>query len=276
MRPTAFTLIELLVVITIVVMLLAMLMPAMDQAIYQAELTVCGARLHGVALSAQTYAIGNKRTYPRPVSDKPGVNPDSVYSPWVLAGGGTGGADYRPALRNFLSINASLNDPLSRKVDLETVIDPVNEAVWASYTIWFGHGYPRDQGLFRVGQRWTYTDAAGNKETYSVMVSDYLNVNPTWFYASHPDRDGMAWNDFYDNQVMKGSPPTGAKYTYSHWRGSLPDSKLKFDTNWAYEDGSVRRLNAMTTDPLADGIGSVAVYGSRQDAATRLLLLPKD
>lgn len=39
----AFTLIELLVVITIIVVLLALLVPALDKAIYQAQLSVCAA-----------------------------------------------------------------------------------------------------------------------------------------------------------------------------------------------------------------------------------------
>jgi prepilin-type N-terminal cleavage/methylation domain-containing protein len=37
----AFTLIELLVVVTIIVVLPALLAPALDQSIYQVELTVC-------------------------------------------------------------------------------------------------------------------------------------------------------------------------------------------------------------------------------------------
>ena len=48
-KRAAFTLIELLVVVTIIVVLLALLTPAMDQAIYQGELTACGARLKAVA-----------------------------------------------------------------------------------------------------------------------------------------------------------------------------------------------------------------------------------
>src|ERR1041385_7046662 len=46
-RMTAFTLIELLVVVTIIVVLLALLTPALDRAIYRAELLRCGANQKG-------------------------------------------------------------------------------------------------------------------------------------------------------------------------------------------------------------------------------------
>ena len=38
--------------------------PALDRAIYQTELTVCGTKLHAVGLGAQTYAMNNRRGYP--------------------------------------------------------------------------------------------------------------------------------------------------------------------------------------------------------------------
>src|ERR1041385_4605737 len=63
-RITAFTLIELLVVVTIIVLLLALLTPAIDKAIYQAELTACGTRLRTLANGVTTYAANYKRSYP--------------------------------------------------------------------------------------------------------------------------------------------------------------------------------------------------------------------
>ena len=59
-----FTFVELLVVVTIVIVLLALLAPAMDQAIYQAELTICSARLNGAATMVSSYAFGYRRAYP--------------------------------------------------------------------------------------------------------------------------------------------------------------------------------------------------------------------
>src|SRR3970040_128099 len=59
-----FTLIELLVVITIIVVLLALLTPALDKAIYQAELAVCATHLKTIANGAALYAGEYKRRWP--------------------------------------------------------------------------------------------------------------------------------------------------------------------------------------------------------------------
>src|ERR1041385_1165125 len=63
-RRKGFTLIELLVVVTIIVVLLAMLTPALDQAIYQAELAKCMGNLKVIGTGAMVYAAGNRRHYP--------------------------------------------------------------------------------------------------------------------------------------------------------------------------------------------------------------------
>src|SRR5688500_8855542 len=86
MRTTAFTLIELLVVVTIIVVLLALLTPALDKAIYQAELTVCGANQRAVAMSAVSYATGSKRFYPH----RQGVREDMVWPEACIYNGNAG------------------------------------------------------------------------------------------------------------------------------------------------------------------------------------------
>src|SRR5688572_25248865 len=109
----AFTLVELLVVITIIVLLLVLLGPALYKAIYQAELTVCEARLHAVAQGVTTYAFGNRRYYPY----RPGI-----YYNWTwretniatVAPFGDATTDDRPILKDIFPINATLNCPLTK------------------------------------------------------------------------------------------------------------------------------------------------------------------
>src|SRR5688500_5173230 len=79
----ALTMVELLVVVTIVVVLLSLLAPAMDKAIYQAELAVCGSRLKSLSTAARTYTAGNKRAYPyRNVIKKNSGQPSRLVSAW--------------------------------------------------------------------------------------------------------------------------------------------------------------------------------------------------
>src|SRR5688572_22045336 len=64
-RPyPGFTLVELLVVITIIAILLALMMPAMDKAIYQAELAVCASNQRQTATGLYVYAMDHRRWYP--------------------------------------------------------------------------------------------------------------------------------------------------------------------------------------------------------------------
>lgn len=62
--PRAFTLLELLVVVTIIVVLLALLAPALDKAVSQAQLTQCAARHHGLVNIFSLWAAENKRKFP--------------------------------------------------------------------------------------------------------------------------------------------------------------------------------------------------------------------
>src|ERR1041385_310566 len=118
--PVAFTLIELLVVVTIIVVLLAMLAPAMDKAIYSAELAVCGGNLKGDASGVATYAMGFKRRYPyRPVVF--GEQPNNSQADEMPLPFGThqpnnaSGYDDRPYLDGYVNLKG-LVCPLAGKI----------------------------------------------------------------------------------------------------------------------------------------------------------------
>src|SRR5688572_16271253 len=103
----AFTLIELLVVVAIIVVLLAMLTPALDKAIYAAELTVCGANMKVIGTAVTSYASNQRRYYPnRTLAENRAMN---------ISGNGK---DFRPAISPYLSINKNLIDPFCKPVDI--------------------------------------------------------------------------------------------------------------------------------------------------------------
>ncbi len=68
-----FTLIELLVVVSIIALLVAMLVPALEGAKKQARLTVCQVNLHHMGLGLNLYAGDNNEYFP--------TGPNGVYPP---------------------------------------------------------------------------------------------------------------------------------------------------------------------------------------------------
>src|SRR5688500_17726571 len=78
----AFTLVELLVVIAIIVVLIAMLAPALDKAIYEAELVQCGAgNLKVWGSAALTFAQNHKRDLPMAFGPLNNANEAQGYNP---------------------------------------------------------------------------------------------------------------------------------------------------------------------------------------------------
>ena len=75
-----FSLVELLVVVTIIVLLLALISPALDQAMHRMELTACAARQHGLLTIFNGYATDQQRKYPL------GKEPDNTYESIIFSG----------------------------------------------------------------------------------------------------------------------------------------------------------------------------------------------
>jgi len=61
--PRAFTLVELLVVISIIALLVAILLPALSKARFQAKVTICLSNLHQVSLGMNIYAADGEGNY---------------------------------------------------------------------------------------------------------------------------------------------------------------------------------------------------------------------
>lgn len=229
----AFTIVELLVVITIITILLALLTPALDQAIYQSELAVCGAQMGAMGVGLNTYAADSRRFYPAHVRRFGGI--DSQYN---LA---RNGWDMRVPLKSYLAPKTFL-DPLApdRRIDYSS---PTLTTIEMSYGLWFGWAYPDYRGVRKMGDRVEYLRGGYTDQDdvrVSILVSDIDLVDPRgsalddnggFCDAAHPDRMG----------VMSGRGAQSAASAQSEWRG--PWSRPPLDLNFLYADGAVQRLN---------------------------------
>ena len=240
-----FTLVELLVVITIILVLLALLAPAMDKAIYQAELAVCATNLRSIATGATIYAAQARRFYPH----RPGVRDDMIWIPAQIYNGSesiqtvyNGGAgnvqqqnsvtkyDDRTLLRTFVRLNSALNDPMVQKLDYETV--DLGATAWSTVSLWYGWGYQGQQPMAKLGDRFTWEDETGQRYRFDVLASDRDSFGPNAFQTSHPDAAGTAVSIHKQNQ----SYAWGNNWVLSFWGAN---ARGPVDLNFAHDDGSV-------------------------------------
>jgi len=259
-RKIAFTLVELLVVITIIVLLLALLAPAMDQAIYQAELAVCGAQKRAVGTGAIGYAMDYKRHFP----DRRGVYEQMGWPSNISTGQPQ--YDDRPKLRPYFALNETLVCPLIEKVDIEGA-DP-DTIVFSTYNLWFGFQYRRSpnstdtlanrnvtaaSGMLKLGDRWGwYDDIAKYTLRSSLMAGTRLQVAQAGATVSstHPGNRGTytiakANNDNGGTIELTALGPVfwqSAKFTFVRW-DSTDMNRGEVDMNGVFDDLSVRRYD---------------------------------
>ncbi len=252
-----FSLVELLVVITIIVILLALLTPALDKAIYQAELAVCGANQHGLGLGISNYAMDNKRFYPY----RQHVHETRSW-PSTLAYG-LPQWDGRVAIKPYISINATLNCPLVPKIDLEG--SSSDTAIFSPHNLWFGWQYnfgggERFPGMRRIGDRWEWPYVrAGYPKVKSSLLSGTHYTNhyvDGLVQASHPG-DTYYMHRLQDEPEPKGLNVGGVlyvatgKFTQSIW-DSYDPGRGPIDLTNLFADLSVLTTRKVEWDGVGD------------------------
>jgi hypothetical protein len=253
----------LLVVVTVIVVLLAMLAPALDQAVYQAELAVCAARQHGAVTGVLGYTTAYRRYYPHRAGP--------VEVNWVPPYLHSNDRDDRPAVFEAIQPKLLL-DPFSGGIDLTTDSE-LRQVIYANYNMHFGWRYSptgengrhreREKGMFRLGDRFTWTDMSGDlpfQRSYSLLISDFdvirdlipadANATAQSALGGHPDRDEptmvfvTSQDDVANATFYAGQ---GQTLTMSFWRNQNTASPRPkrglYDAGFGYDDGSVARIN---------------------------------
>jgi type II secretory pathway pseudopilin PulG len=236
----AFTLIELLVVVTIIVVLLALLTPALDNAIYQGELAVCASNMHSIAAGGTIYATGYRRYYPDRKSLGHTANLIQAH-PTV---------DDRPLFRQFLHINEAFNDPASPEIDLETHASQK----YADQHIYFGWKFANGSQMKKLGDRFSWTEGS-TRYRFRWLVSDQEQIpGGSYTTASHPDDlGGLVAEGHQDEErgagagvpggVLVGAGAVGT-FTFAYWIGGN-SVRGAIDMNYVADDLSAVRHNSV-------------------------------
>lgn len=137
-RFKAFTLVELLVVISIIVVLLALLVPSLDKAIEQTQRVVCATRQRAMHTIYSTYAFENNRVlplFPNPGTEGSWLHDMSFVQARGLFGYGAGDESHS-----------------------DLFYCPSDDKLLPKY--WFGGQWSNDNGILVVG--WVFmTDRVG-------------------------------------------------------------------------------------------------------------------
>jgi prepilin-type N-terminal cleavage/methylation domain-containing protein len=238
-----FTLIELLVVVTIIVVLLALLTPALDKAIYQAELLTCAANQRATMTGVTTYAMGNKRFFPQ----RDALNSGSQYRRPNLVKAGMD-ADDMQRINSFLTWKM-LFDPLNGGLTEDMIRDSLPTSnIYANYMLWWDWQFTSANGgagSSKLGRPFVWK---GTQFHVLISEEDMMQVDSRT-HCSHQDAEGsQVMEVVIDGVVAPTTSPTTATETLSRWRRPGSARRGTIEANYGFQDGSVTRLDQVRWD----------------------------
>lgn len=242
-RKNAFTLVELLVVISIIVVLISLLLPAVEQAVYQAQLAKCGANMKGIGLAVITYTGDNMQYYPK---RNPNYAWDALYLRMPESYDAVQAHDLRTSFAGYMTL-AQFLDPLSGGISLEDRDNDSDTHLFSNYNIYTGlpRGNPNAPAMDRVGQKFETTDRLTDPANpityeYNIIAAD-RDMYGNYSASSHPSLDGKLRLGVFQNRDV------GIKITLSQMARGGSESR-PVDLNYLYTDGSVNRFNNVSRD----------------------------
>jgi prepilin-type N-terminal cleavage/methylation domain-containing protein len=268
-RRPAFTLVELLVVVTIIVILMALLSPALSRATYQAQLVSCAGKLKLVSSAVTVYAMEFRRTYPE--RGLRSIPPDATPVNWISAmklNDPGVGYDMRPLLSTLMDINKALQCPLTNEVELRNLPGAQDDDVIAeaSYTLWWGWRYdvpsrirasggtsnPQvnqsagngvEAGMYRLGDRFTWTSKGDDDKprsvSFNILAGDIDLRYDESSQTSHPDREPSKMGLITAQDELLFT----SRATVSRWLVRGDKRRGLVDVNYTFDDGAVQRYN---------------------------------
>ncbi len=200
-----FTLIEILVVLAIIILLAALLFPALARARENARRTSCMSNLKQIALSSNMYLQDNDRRYPP--FPKP-VEADDGTRGWAW--------ELQAIVKNDAVFQCPSEKYSADETDSEGVLLGGFTDYWMNYHL---------EGLFEGKLQYTssiilFGEGKGDAVSYSLPYPTYGNWEPEAEYAQrHFDGSNYAFADGHvkwlkPSQLSLTDNPTGTNFTF--------------------------------------------------------------
>lgn len=271
----AFTLIELLVVISIIALLIAILLPALSSAKYQANVTKCSIAVRSIGMVQISYATDNKEYFPhgRPKYSGGGNwvtarDAGAQIRSWELYAGGSFPYDLRPIYYDYMQ-NDSNETVMHCPMKSAKFFENNQENRILSYMLYVSNNhrlkhfeYDGPNAYERLGDTWSPRNKPDEK--FTLLASDLVSGDFQPF--GQPENRG----------VLSAHPGMNGSHhehmgNINDFGGHILQGSQNAPNNFADADGSVH-----TYKVNADSINDTDTWVVNNQGNHRNVMMPRD